>query len=446
MIRVLIDKTLGALDPRMREVAGKAALSFALRLTGAAAQFGFTVLVARLFGPAGLGAYALALSVAVIASTLARWGLDQAALKYVAIHAARGEKAAAGRLVRQAGVLVGGGSLAVTVLLWLAAPVLCREIFHDPELSWLMRLMALSIVPFSLLNLLAEALRGLQRIGAYTLVQGVLVPVFSIVLLVMLQYTAGAELTGAAQVYVASCLLAAAGSLCLWRFYLGREGSETQVKPTNSRTLLNTANPMAWVALISVAMSFTETLLLGIFRTSGEVGLYAAALRLALLLNFVIIAFNSILAPKFASFYHAGDLESVHFMARRSIKLMLVATSPVFVLYFLVPGQVMQLFGAEFADASLVLTILTVGQLVNIATGPVGIMLMMTGHERVMRKNLLITSAFTLFFGAFVIWRFGMIGAAGSAATGMLLLNGLSVWAVRRRLGVPATISWVDEK
>lgn len=446
MIRGQVDKFLGALDQRMREVAGKAALSFALRLTGAAAQFGFTILVARLFGPAGLGAYALALSVAVIASTLARWGLDQAALKYVAIHAARGEKAAAGRLVRQAGVLVGGGGLAVTLLLWLAAPVLCREIFHEPELAGLMRLMALSIVPFSLLNLMAEALRGLQRIGAFTLVQGVLVPVISILLLALLHYTAGAELTGAAKVYVASCLLAVAGGLCLWRFYLGREGAGTQVKTTNPRTLLNTASPMAWVALISVGMSFTETLLLGIFRNAGEVGLYAAALRLALLLNFVIIAFNSILAPKFASYYHARDLESVHFVARRSIKLMLMVTSPVFALYFLVPGQIMQLFGAEFAGASLVLFILTLGQLVNIATGPVGIMLMMTGHERVMRKNLVVSSTFTIFFGAFMVWRFGMIGAAGSATTGMFILNGLSVWEVRRRLYIPATTTWTAEK
>jgi O-antigen/teichoic acid export membrane protein len=309
-----------------------------------------------------------------------------------------------------------------------------------------MRLMALSIVPFSLLNLLAEALRGLQRIGAFTLVQGVLVPLTSVLLLAALHYTAGAELTGAAQVYVASCLLAVAGSFCLWRFYLGRESTEPQVNAINSRTLLNTANPMAWVALISVAMSFTETLWLGVFRTAGEVGLYAAALRLALLLNFVIIAFNSILAPKFACFYHAGDLESVRFIARRSIKLMLMATSPVFALYILAPGKIMQLFGAEFADASLVLTILTLGQLVNIATGPVGIMLMMTGNERVMRKNLVLTSAFTIFIGAFMVWRFGIIGAASSATTGMLLLNVLSVWAVWRRLGVPATITWVDEK
>jgi O-antigen/teichoic acid export membrane protein len=415
---------MAALDPRMREVLWKAALSFILRLFGAAAQFGFTVLVARLFGPTGLGAYALALSVAVIASTLARWGLDQATLKYVAIHASRGEKAVAGRLVRQAGLLVGGGSLAVTLLLWLAAPVLCREIFHDPELTWLMRLMALSIVPFSLLNLLAEALRGLQRIGAFTLIQGVLVPLTSVLLLAALHYTAGAELTGAAQVYVASCLITVFCAMLLGRVYLGRE-RQMPVPPGMApmKSLIATASPLAWVTLISVAMSFTETLFLGIFSSSGDVGLYAAALRLALLVNFVIIAFNSILAPQFASLYNEGNFRAILSLSRKSIVTMLIVASPLLGIFLVAPRRVLALFGTEFSAASEALMVLSIGQMFSILVGPVGVFLMMTGHEKELRRNLAVSYLANLVAALLLIPPMGVMGGAWSATFGIVVLN-----------------------
>ena len=436
MIRRGLAKVLTGQDEQMREVLGKAALSLILRVGGAAAQFAFTVLIARMFGPAGLGRYALALSVVVIASTFGRWGVDQASLKYVAIHAARGEQAAVKRMIWQAAWLVIVGSLVVTMLLLAVVPWLSRQVFHDPELTWLMRLMTLSIVPFSLLNLVAEAHRGLRRIGSYTVIQGVLVPLLSISLLLVFHQLGGMELYAVALAYVIACLLTTSAALFLWRLSLGSGGKgEGTAKATPVRTMLATANPMAWVALISVAMSFTETMLLGIFWTSEEVGLYAAALRLALLLNFVIIAFNSILAPKFAALYHAGNLESMHMLARRSVTLMLLVTSPIFLLFFLMPDQALGLFGSQFSGTSRVLRVLTLGQLINIATGPVGIMLLMTGHERLMRSNLLVAALCSIVFGTLMVSRFGVIGAAISAAFAMLVLNGLSVWGVRRKLG-----------
>jgi|GEM_PF-5842840 len=60
----------------MPEVLGKAMVSLVLRVGGSAARFTFTALVARIFGPTGLGRFALSHSDVVIASTIANWGLD----------------------------------------------------------------------------------------------------------------------------------------------------------------------------------------------------------------------------------------------------------------------------------------------------------------------------------------------------------------------------------
>lgn len=433
MIRGALARMSSGLDEQMREVLGKAILSLAIRVGGAAAQFAFSVLIARLFGPAGLGAYALALSVVVIASTLARWGLDQATLKHVAIHATRGERSAMRSLVDQGLLVTGVAALVVSLALWLAAPWLCRELFDEPDLSGLLRIMVLSITPFTLLNVLAEAIRGLRKIAVHTLVQGFLVPLFSILLLLIWHFMANTGLSGAAASYAGACLLTAGAAYLLWRETLGRDAvGSVRVDPLPLRALFATASPLGWVALIGVAMSFTETLLLGVYRSSGDVGLYAAALRLALLVNFVMIAFNSILGPKFASLYHESKLQAISALARKSILTMLVVVAPLLFVFVAAPRQVLSLFGSEFGDAAGALVVLSVGQLLGILVGPAGIFLMMTGHERVMRANLVFSYLANLFAGIALIPTLGVMGAALSATIGIVVLN-LTCWVSARR-------------
>jgi O-antigen/teichoic acid export membrane protein len=433
MIRDSLAKINSFLDDQMREVLRKAAISLTLRVGGAAAQFAFTVLIARMFGPTGLGRYALALSIVAIASTFARWGVDQATLKYVAIYAARGEKEAVSRLVNQGLHFIGVTGVVVSSVLWLLAPWLARGIFHDMELIVLLRIMIFSILPFSLLNLLAEAIRGLQRIGVHTLVQGVLVPLFSIVFLLLYQFIAGKGLRGAGIAYVSACILVTGTAFFLWQIYLKRQRNDSiNNGPVSRRILLTTASPLAWVTLISVAMSFTETLVLGVFRTSAEVGLYAAALRLALLVNFVIIAFNSILAPKFASLYHESNLSAVSALSSKSILAMSVVASPLLGIFIIFPRQVLALFGTEFVSAAAALVVLSFGQLFSILVGPVGIYLMMTGLEKTMRSNLLLSYMANLIAALLLIPSLGVMGGALSATIGIFFLN-FSCWVAARR-------------
>ena len=52
----------------------------------------------------------------------------------------------------------------------------------------------------------------------------------------------------------------------------------------------------------------------------------------------------------------------------------------------------MSLFGPEFRAGGPVLTILAAGQYVNVLTGSVGYLLMMTGNERLVRNNMAVAA------------------------------------------------------
>lgn len=425
-------------DYHIREMVSGASVSFGFRILGAVGQFFFSVLIARLFGADGFGVYALALAIIVVSSTVGRWGLDQSVLKHIAVFADQGEWGAVKASFSKAFLMVSILSLVMTIVIFLLAEWVSTVLFNEPGLTDLLQIMAFGIFPFAILNLIAESLRALKKVGVYTLVQGLLVPVVS-ALFLMGGVFVSSSVNTVAYAYMLACYVTLVAAFLLWRRALNQVAGREMKGTVRSIVLLNTAAPMAWVALVGIAMSFSETILLGIFHSSSEVGVYAAALRLALLINFVIIAFNSILAPKFAALYKQNALSEITRLANSSVWMMSVLTLPIFGLFFIFPEYLLSLFSPDFAMASTALMILAFGQLINIIAGPVGIILLMSGHETLMRKNALIAALISFSLGVVFIPVYGVIGAACAATTGMIILNGLLSWSVGKKLGVIVT-------
>ncbi|MCU7842299.1 MAG: oligosaccharide flippase family protein [Candidatus Thiodiazotropha sp. (ex Monitilora ramsayi)] len=419
------------------DIFSPATLAFLVRVAGAALQFGFTVLLAHYYGSTGVGIFVIALSILVISSTIARWGFDQATLKLVASNLVGDHQENVRLIVKFARNVVLTSSTIGMVVLILLSEWLALLFFDSRSMSHVIIILAFAMIPFSLSVLFAEALRGMKRIGSYSMLHGALIPLFSILALIFLRIWVDDIITGAYAYLIASLITMFVG-ISIWaKFTPTPEASQSKRLDSNNRQELLSISPaLAWISIISVAMSFTETFILGIFHHESDVGLYAAALRLALLLNFIIIAFNSILAPNYASLYKKGDLQTMQSLTRNSILVMLGITLPMALVFILFPDAVLSIFGEEFLDAASALILLTVGQLINVLSGPVGILLQMTGREKVFRNNVLIASIATLSSSLLLIPSYAVIGASISAVFGIFLLNALSVFSVRKHLGI----------
>jgi O-antigen/teichoic acid export membrane protein len=94
------------------------------------------------------------------------------------------------------------------------------------------------------------------------------------------------------------------------------------------------------------------------------------------------------------------------------------------------------LYGPEFAVGATALAILCFGQLLCVITGPVGSLLMMTGHERDAVKGTLAALIVTIVLAMILIPNWGLNGAATATASGMVLRNGINCWHVFRRLDI----------
>lgn len=420
-------------DPHMREVARGTVLAFFLKVIGAGLAFAFNVAVARLLGAEGAGLYFLALSVTAIGSVIGRVGLDNALLRFIATHATQEEWGKVKGVYALGMRMTIAASGAVTLIVFMFAPWIATELFNKSVLAEPMRWMSLSILPFALLNLQAESLKGLKRIRDAIIIQGVGLPLISLFLIFPLATYAG--ITGVVFAYSLGALIVAALGAWAWCSAISRHHDLTIL--FEFKELWRSCKPLFVVSLMNRAMMpWAPIMLLGIWASSEEVGVFGAAARIALLVSFMLVTINNVVAPKFAELLAKQDNDALGTTARRSALLITVLASPLFFLLFFHGGWVMSLFGEEFVDGALVLSILAVGQFINVICGSVGYLLMMSGNERTYRNITIVSAIVQLLLVVVLSPIMGGVGAAIAASSALVFMNIAAAIAVYSKLGI----------
>ncbi len=409
-----------------------AAVALALKVFGALLTFVLNVLIARMFGASGTGVFSLAFTVMTLATVFGRMGMDNTLLRFVAANAASARWAAVKGVSRKALGISAAASLVATAVLLGAAPWLATSVFHKPDLATPIRWMALAVAPVTLSTLLGAMLQALKRVFASTVVSAVSISGVAVVVLSVLGSTYGP--LSAVWAYAAGAVISALGAWLWWRHVTPALAG---VQPDfNTRTLLRSSLPLLWVASMSMAMNWIATFTLGVWGSTADVGIFNAASRVTFLVSFVLIAVNTISAPKFAALYEARQTGVLASTARASERLMVVLAAPILLVFLLLPRAIMGFFGPEFKVGALQLAILAIAQAANVMTGSVGYLLMMSGHERQVRDSNTIAAVTCLVCSVLLVPWLGGVGAAVAVAAALIVRNIVEVWQVKRYLGI----------
>jgi O-antigen/teichoic acid export membrane protein len=127
-------------------------------------------------------------------------------------------------------------------------------------------------------------------------------------------------------------------------------------------------------------------------------------------------------------------------------RLSVIFCLPAAVLIFLFAGPVLRIFGPEFDQATTVLRIVIVGQAIYTMTGPSGLILAMTGHERTNLVQTIGSSALLLISAPLAARYGGLLGIAICMSAVVILRNLASIWSVRRLTGINVFAGTVREK
>jgi O-antigen/teichoic acid export membrane protein len=441
MVRDLVRKVIrrvsrasifSSLDQHVEEVLKGGSVALAMKVAGAGLSFGSNIVLARVLGADGAGVYYLALTVTTVAAVVARVGLDDASLRFISASMAEDTwERVKGVYNRGIAISVGVG-LILTAVLWLSAEWISTVVFDEPRLATAVKIMSLAVAPHAVMILHTQALKGLKKIPQAMLLQGFGVPLLSIPLFLAVAPLMGVK--GAAGVWAGATLAVAGFGRYLWK-RVTPDLSDVKGE-FSTGFLLSTSLPLLLVASMHLVMNWTDTVMLGIWSDSRQVGIYSVAMKTATLTNLLIVAVSSIAAPKFSALYKKGQSEELSSLVQDVTTLLFICAVPLLAVFLSVPGLILLIFGGDFAEGSGVLRILALGQFVNVVLGSAGHLLVMTGHEKDMRNITVMVALVNVALNLALVPHYGIIGAATATSLSLIATGLFATLLVRRRLSI----------
>ncbi|MBS95137.1 MAG: hypothetical protein CL799_11925 [Chromatiales bacterium] len=420
------------LDAQGSELVKASAAGLAARVLSAGAVLAFSVLLARTLGVADSGLFFLAVAVVSAISVLSRAGLDNAIVRYSAAAIASDRWGDVSALYRRSIVLVSAISGVFAVAIYTGAYWIATTLFLKPALADPLQTLAVCILPITLIMMHCRYLQSQKRIAFALYFQSALIPTLSIIAIVLLPFSW--SLGNIAITYTGAGVLGAILAATVWLSRAKIVGfPRTQY---DSRKFFSSGLTLIPSDLVNkVLQPWAALICLGFWSTETDAGLFAAAWRIAALVTFALIPVNSFAAPKMAALWHEGDVVSLRRISQQATLLMIIVAAPMLIAIVLFPELIMSVFGDDFRIAAEILLVLAAAQVVNVVTGPVRSLLLMTGNEQDHRSASL-AGGITILVGCFVLVpAYGGLGAAWSVAASLVATNMSAAVFVWQRLG-----------
>ena len=207
-----------------------------------------------------------------------------------------------------------------------------------------------------------------------------------------------------------------------------------------SKTWLIGSLPFVVIAGISIINQRTDRLMLGALQDIKSVGLYSVAVQMAMVVNFTLLGLNQAIAPLVAERHDANRSKELQKTLIQATNIATLGSLLIVAALVVLGPIVLAIFGPDFSDSYLPMIILAVGQLLNVASGPVGTILSMSRQERFVGIGMLASVVCNILLNFLLIPRYGVNGAAIATAVSVGVWNLLMVVFAKRILGIEANI------
>ena len=395
------------------------------------------IVLAKMLGPSGYGAYAFVMALVGFVTIPSELGVPGLAVREIAAANARKDWGSMRGFIIRSHQMIGVMSLVLAVC--GAAALLIWGDDLDPVKARCMWLALLLIPLVSLGSLRGAMLRGLRKVVLGQLPEQVIRPA-ALLVLILLLYLGGHAFETAVSVMAVQIVSVAIAFGCGLVLFMRNRPPELATAVPQFRSTaawLHSSIPFGLSAAMQLINGRTDVLVLGMFRDDAEVGVYRVAVQLATLIIFAQQTVNAIQGPHVAHLYAEGDMKKLQKMITKSSRLTFAFSLSIVVLLFLFGELIIRLaFGHQYVGAYWPLLILSVGQLVNASTGAVANVLNMTGHERDTTRIILVGAVLNVALNFALTPLLGMVGAAIATASGLITWNLLMWHQAFKRTGI----------
>jgi O-antigen/teichoic acid export membrane protein len=369
---------------------------------------------------------------------IAKMGQDQAVARYVATYSEQKEWGLLRGVLQFSFYSVSVVSLLCACLAALAIWMLTGN--GDEELR-LTLWAAVFLIPVQALMVpCGGAQQGLHRIVKAQLPNLLIVPVSFLVFL------AGAHLLEWVNLGPHVVVILQLSACCIglvFSLHFLRQAIPDDVRKSDSvfktKAWIQSAIPLIFMGSMYVLNSNADILMLGSMLGAEAAGIYKASTRGAELVVFSLMIINPALSPIVSRLHTAGNRVRLQRGITRTARIGLLLALPIAAFLMSFGEWFLSLFGPEFVQGHMALSILSAGQVINVAAGSVAVILVMTGNERIAALGVAVSTLVNISLNALLIPLWGIEGAALATAISIVLWNVVLVRSVWTLLGVDPT-------
>jgi len=380
------------------------------------------IVIARKLEVEQFGLWSLFLSAITIIYTLSYFGVNASANKFIAQH---------NKTDNLKGVIL--SSLKLRFLFSIIFS--CLLLLFHKQLALLLRNQELEILfllgaPMVFLSGFVEYFKsvfiGLHRIK-FNFILNFVEYTLNLLLIIIFLYFSNSIISLVSSYIISLSIIVVIGFLLLYfNFYKSLKSSDKNY----TKELLHYSYPLIFISLGFIVLTEVDTIMIGIFSNTAEVGVYAIAKQIILKLPHIAIAITMGTMPIFGKMNNENKSEfksklfsilKITFIIYLFIILILLFVSPIFIPL---------LFGEDYIASVLPLQILTV-YLFSVSISLVlGSFLDYAGKAKKRALNISVTIVLNIFLNLILIPRYGAVGAAIATSISYLpyvFLNWLEV-------------------
>ncbi len=392
-------------------------LSLALALLG-------RLIVARMGTEAEYGVFALAFVIVNICATITTLGFQEGLPRSIAVARAKNENSMVKAFALSGLQLCMTISTLLGVTVFFASDFIATTVFNDSALGIPLKISAFAIPLFNLLKILGSIFRGVDDVKPqlffHDILRNALFPLILVPIIVL-----GFCFDTVFYAFLASFAVSGLAFIgYAFRHHMPIHRNQiTRLNPAAKEMLLFSL-PLMGVTMFELMLSWTDTLMLGGFKSSNEVGLYNVAYPIAVFIAFPVVAMGQIYVPVASGLYSKGSMRELKRNFSITTKWVSLATLPLFLILFLFPETVLTfLFGSNYAEASSTLRILSVGFMIRNLFGPNGAFLIAIGKSQFMMWVTLAAAILNVILNVLLIPPFGIEGAAIASVSTIAFIN-----------------------
>jgi O-antigen/teichoic acid export membrane protein len=425
----------GTLNRLLTVFAKESGISLVGRVFGFVMQLATLVILTNLLTLPEYGIFVLAWTVSQFVALFAQVGLDKGVIKYGTEALNRKDGSLSSVLIQSVAIHT-VIALLFSAAMYASAQWMAESVFHKPELTSPLRMLAIMVPVLSGMHVIVAITRISKKMTYSVFCEKVLQPVTQFGLTILFIAGLGMRVDGAIIAMGASYGIGFLAGVVLSLKLYAFTGSSRLINLPLAWDILRYSFPTSMAAVFAKTNSWVDRLMIGYFLAAGSVGVYHAASKISA--SFMVLAsmFHGIFAVLAADLIAKKETANLNGIYRANTKWGLYVALPLFLIILFHADSLMHIFGAQYARGGGPLVVLAAGQLVNIGTGSVGLVLMMGGQQNRWMMVSMIMFAVNIFGNFLLIPIWGLWGAAIATSGSVATMFIIGVFMARKHVGV----------